>query len=43
VVAWISSILLFGLGLLALHWRERDEQEVAKSTGTALQPAPAKA
>jgi hypothetical protein len=43
VVAWISSILMFGLGLLALHWRERDEQEVAKSKSTALQPAPAKA
>lgn len=43
IVAWISSILMFGLGLLALHWRERDEQEQAKSKGTALQPAPAKA
>ena len=43
VVAWISAILLFCLGLLGLHWRERDEQEAAKSKGTALQPAPAKA
>ncbi len=25
-VAWISSILLFILGLLLLHWREKDEQ-----------------
>ena len=40
IVAWISSVLLFGLGLLALHWRERDEQR-AKETGTALQPVPA--
>ena len=38
IVAWIVSILLFGLGLLALHWRERDEQETAKVTGT-LTPA----
>jgi len=30
IVAWFSSILLFALGLLALHWRERDEQEAAK-------------
>ena len=26
IVAWISSILLFGLGLLLLHWREKDER-----------------
>jgi hypothetical protein len=38
-VAWISSILLFGVGLLALHWRERDEQEAA-AMGTGLTPAP---
>jgi hypothetical protein len=39
IVAWISSVLLFGLGLLGLHWRERDEQEAAKRTSTELVPA----
>ena len=46
-VVFISSILLFGLGLLMLHWRERDEQEAeaaakAQST-TAGAPVPANA
>jgi len=40
IVAWIGSILLFGLGLLALHWRERDEQAATERTGTELTPAP---
>jgi hypothetical protein len=43
IVAWISSILLFGLGLLSLHWRERDEQRAKNEKGTALTPSPAKA
>jgi len=30
VLALISSGVLFGLGLLGLHWRERDEAEQAK-------------
>ena len=34
IVAWISSILLFGLGLLLLHWREKDER-AAKRQATA--------
>ena len=34
IVAWISSILLFGLGLLLLHWREKDER-AAKRRATA--------
>ena len=38
VVAFCGSVLLFGLGLLALHWRERDEQEAEKRT-TVLTPA----
>ena len=38
IVAFVGSLLLFGLGLLALHWRERDEQEAAKATGS-LTPA----
>jgi hypothetical protein len=41
IVAWISSILLFGLGLLGLHWRERDEQEATKRAESASAPAPA--
>lgn len=39
LVAFIASVLLFGLGLLALHWRERDEQEAAKAKDASLQPA----
>jgi hypothetical protein len=38
IVAFVASLLLFALGLLMLHWRERDEQEAAKRTG-ALTPA----
>ena len=30
VLALICSLVLFGLGLLGLHWRERDAQEAAK-------------
>jgi len=26
IVAFVGSVLLFGLGLLALHWREKDER-----------------
>jgi len=32
IVAWISSILLFGLGLLLLHWREKDERAAKRRT-----------
>jgi hypothetical protein len=46
VVAFIAFVLLFGLGLLALHWRERDEQEAeqraAEQGGAAPAPVPAK-
>ena len=38
IVAFIGSLLLFGIGLLALHWRERDEQEAEKAAGS-LTPA----
>jgi hypothetical protein len=38
MVAWISAVLLFGLGLLALHWREKDEMAAAR--GASLAPAP---
>lgn len=31
LVAFVGSVLLFGLGLLTLHWREKDEQAVARS------------
>jgi hypothetical protein len=30
ILALICSVVLFGLGLLGLHWRERDEQEAAR-------------
>jgi hypothetical protein len=39
IVAWISSILLFCLGLLALHWRERDERAAKRAAGST-EPAP---
>ncbi len=47
-VAWISSILLFGLGLLLLHWREKDEQTKkaaaeAESTTDTATPVPVNA
>jgi hypothetical protein len=43
VVAFISFTLLFALGLLMLHWRERDEQEAASKPKGSLVPAPAQA
>lgn len=42
IVAFISSILLFGLGLLALHWREKDEAAAEAPTETTPAPVPAK-
>lgn len=39
ILAFICSSVLFGLGLLSLHWRERDEQEQAKQR-EAGGPAP---
>jgi hypothetical protein len=39
LVAFIASALMFGLGLLALHWRERDEQEAEKAKGSSIEPA----
>jgi hypothetical protein len=41
VVAWVSSILLFGLGLLGLHWREKDERAAKRAATTPAVPAPA--
>lgn len=44
MVAFGASVLLFGLGLLLLHWRERDEQEAEKrAAGTSLTPVPVEA
>jgi hypothetical protein len=45
MVAFGTSTLLFILGLLALHWRERDEQEAEKraAAGGTLVPAGADA
>jgi hypothetical protein len=38
IVAFFISLILFGLGLLALHWREKDEQaaEAAKAGPVAV-------
>lgn len=35
LVAFISSIILFGIGLAGLHWRERDEQAAEKRKAAA--------
>ncbi len=41
LVAFGGSVLLFVLGLLFLHWRERDEQEAEKrAAGTSVEPVP---
>jgi hypothetical protein len=40
ILAFISSLVLFGLGLLGLHWRERDEAERARERATSGGPAP---
>lgn len=37
IVAFVMSVLLFGLGLLGLHWREKDE--MAAAGGASLAPA----
>jgi hypothetical protein len=42
IVAFISSILLFGLGLLALHWREKDEAAAEERAAGGPAPVPAK-
>jgi hypothetical protein len=43
ILALICSLVLFGLGLLGLHWRERDEQEAAKRREAAgPTPVPAR-
>ena len=39
IIALICSSILFGLGLLGLHWRERDEAERARQR-EAAGPAP---
>jgi hypothetical protein len=43
-VTFVISVILFSLGLLALHWREKDEQAAAaaaKALTETLTPAPA--
>jgi hypothetical protein len=37
-VAWISSILLFGIGLLLLHWREKDERAAKRAAEAPKEP-----
>jgi hypothetical protein len=44
VVTFLLSVILFGLGLLALHWREKDERAAARATAPStgsLTPSPA--
>lgn len=42
-VAFLGSLILFGLGLLCLHWREKDimEAKAAEEAAKAPKPAPA--
>ncbi len=40
ILAFIASLVLFGLGLLGLHWRERDEAERAREQAAGGAPAP---
>jgi hypothetical protein len=40
ILAFIASLVLFGLGLLGLHWRERDEAERAREQAAGGGPAP---
>lgn len=43
LVAFIMSCILFGLGLLCLHWRERDERATRRQVeDTPRAPVPAK-
>jgi hypothetical protein len=44
IVAWISAIVLFALGLLGLYWYEKDKRTVAATAGRrpARVPVPAK-
>jgi hypothetical protein len=35
IVAWVCSLLLFGLGLLLLHWREKDERAAKRAAAAA--------
>jgi hypothetical protein len=39
-VIFVTSLALFLLGLLCLHWRERDEQEAAAAEAEANKPTP---
>lgn len=41
IVAFVSAVLLFGLGLLALHWREKDERAAKKAAAPAEDTTPA--
>jgi len=42
IVAFISSVLLFGLGLLALHWREKDERATKRAAASSTPAVPEK-
>jgi hypothetical protein len=42
ILALVCSSVLFGLGLLSLHWRERDEQEAKQREAGGPAPVPAR-
>ena len=39
LVAFISSVILFGLGLLGLHWYEKDRKAAKAAAEAASRPA----
>ncbi len=41
-LAVVISLILFGLGLLALHWREKDQQALAAAAKATPEPVPAR-
>ena len=38
IVAFTSSVILFALGLLSLHWYEKDRKAIAEATAAAAAP-----
>lgn len=42
IVAFVASILAFGLSLLGLHWYERDEREAREAEAAGPAPVPAR-
>jgi hypothetical protein len=42
VIAFLCSLILFALGLLGLHWREKDEMAARANAATGPVPVPAR-